>query len=124
MIGIFAFLNQTYDLQNFAWVPLFAVNLTILSRGIGTLPVIFTLMNETFPTEIRTQAIGISETIAMGFGSLNISLYPVMKNTFGFHMTCYFYAAMGTLNAIWGAITIPDNRGKSLVKVEEFYEKK
>jgi hypothetical protein len=31
---------------------------------------------------------------------------------------------MAFLCAFWGAATIPDNRGKSLVKVEEFYENK
>ena len=32
------------------------------------------------------------------------------------------YAVMGLICALWGAFTMPDNRGKSLVKVEELYE--
>ena len=28
------------------------------------------------------------------------------------------------MSALWGLNTIPDNRGKSLIKVEEMYEKK
>ena len=31
---------------------------------------------------------------------------------------------MALICAIWGAATIPDNCGKSFVKVEEFYEDK
>ena len=42
----------------------------------------------------------------------------------GFHGACYIYAILAFLCAFWGAATIPDNRGKSLVKVEEFYENK
>ena len=42
----------------------------------------------------------------------------------GFHGACCIYAIMAFLCAFWGAATIPDNRGKSLVKVEEFYENK
>ena len=42
----------------------------------------------------------------------------------GFHGACYVYAILAYLCAFWGAATIPDNRGKSLVKVEEFYENK
>ena len=42
----------------------------------------------------------------------------------GFHGACYIYAVLAFLCAFWGAATIPDNRGKSLVKVEEFYENK
>ena len=44
--------------------------------------------------------------------------------TLGFHGACCIYAIMAFLCAFWGAATIPDNRGKSLVKVEEFYENK
>ena len=42
----------------------------------------------------------------------------------GFHGACCIYAILAYLCAFWGAATIPDNRGKSLVKVEEFYEDK
>ena len=42
----------------------------------------------------------------------------------GFHGACCIYAILAYLCAFWGAATIPDNRGKSLVKVEEFYENK
>ena len=35
----------------------------------------------------------------------------------------FLYGSIAFLNCIWGVIFIPDNRGKSLVKVEEMYEK-
>jgi hypothetical protein len=35
----------------------------------------------------------------------------------------YFYAGLQTVALLWGAYTIPDNRGLSLVRVEENYEK-
>ena len=82
------------------------------------------LLTEAYPTEIRTQAISLTETMFMGLSAVHLKLYPSMKKAFGFHGACCFYALMAFICAIWGAITIPDNRGKSLVKVEEFYEKK
>ena len=124
LIGLFAYLKDSYDLNGFAWIPLVAILLTLISRGIGTLPVIFTLINEIFPTEIRTQSYGITQTISLLVTSITLVLYPTLKNTFGFHGLCIFYSAIGILSSIWGAVTIPDNRGKSLVKVEESYEKK
>ena len=80
------------------------------------------LLTEAYPTEIRTQAISLTEAMFMGSATLNFRLYPWMKNQIGFHGACCFYAIMAFLCAFWGAATIPDNRGKSLVKVEEFYE--
>ena len=45
-----------------------------------------------------------------------------MKNTIGLSNCFFLYGSVGILNFLWGLITIPDNRGKSLVKVEERYE--
>ena len=47
-----------------------------------------------------------------------------MKNAIGLSNLCFIYGAIGLINCAWGFLTIPDNRGKSLVKVEEMYEKK
>jgi hypothetical protein len=38
------------------------------------------------------------------------------------HGTFFFYASLQTVNLIWATFMIPDNRGLSLVKVEENYE--
>ena len=35
---------------------------------------------------------------------------------------CCLFSVFALILIIWGAFTIPDNRGKSLVKVEEMYE--
>ena len=87
------------------------------------MPVMQSLFTEAYPTEIRTQAMSLTETMFLGLESLNLKLYPYMKNTIGFHGACCVYATMSFICAFWGLATIPDNRGKSLVKVEEFYEK-
>ena len=42
--------------------------------------------------------------------------------TFGFHGAFYIFAASNFATAVWAGFTIPDNRGLSLVKVEENYE--
>ena len=57
-------------------------------------------------------------------GAICIKFFPDMKNAIGLSNCCFLYGAVGLFNCIWGIVTIPDNRGKSLVKVEEMYEKK
>jgi hypothetical protein len=37
------------------------------------------------------------------------------------HGTFFFYASLQTVNLIWATFMIPDNRGLSLVKVEDNY---
>ena len=79
---------------------------------------------EAYPTEIRTQAMSLNETMWLGLSAVHFQLYPSMKNTLGLHGAFCFYSIMAFICAFWGAVTIQDNRGKSLVKVEEFYEDK
>ena len=40
----------------------------------------------------------------------------------GLHGLLFFYGVLGIFSCFWGLRKIPDNRGKSLVEVEEMYE--
>ena len=40
------------------------------------------------------------------------------------HGLLFMYGASALISCLWGLKTIPDNRGKSLIKVEEMYEEK
>ena len=47
-----------------------------------------------------------------------------MRDYLTFHGLFFLYGSTGIINCLWALKTIPDNRGKSLVKVEEMYEEK
>ena len=117
-------LNQFLELHYFAWLPLTAIILVATMRAIGSLPVIQTLVNELYPTDIRTHAIAITDTIGIGVSAINLKMFPELKNALGYFGMFGFYTTMGVVMAFWGLLTIKDNRGKSLVKVEESYENK
>ena len=127
-LGLIAYLNTYHSdlpyLKSFSWIPLATIMVSVVMRAAGVLPVLHTLMSEVYPTEIRTQSIGITQATFLAMGAIGVKLFPEMKNSMGIHGLCLLYCAMGLINAMWGVITIPDNRGKSLVKVEEYYEKK
>ena len=105
-----------------AWVSSIMFFVLFFIRAIGILPVMHMLISEMFPTEIRTQSIGITESMTLASGALAIKLFPNLKNSFGLFGICCLFSAFALILIIWGALTIPDNRGKSLVKVEEMYE--
>ena len=71
-------------------------------------------MSELFPTEIRTQAIGITEALYLASEGVGVKLFPEMRNSMGLCGVLLLYAAMGYLNVFWGGLTIPDNRGNSI----------
>ena len=127
-VGIFVYLQTFYPdlpyLDMFSWMPLLIAIVPAIMRAIGIIPVLHSLLSELFPTEIRTQAIGLVQACDWSSGAISINLFPQMKDYFTFHGLFFFYGATGLFNCIWGFKTIPDNRGKSLIKVEEMYEKK
>ena len=93
-------------------------------RSIGILPVLHSLLSEVFPTEIRTLSIGLVQASNLVSGVICVKFFPEMKNVMGLYGLFFFYGASGVASCLWGLKTIPDNRGKSLIKVEEMYEKK
>ena len=104
------------------WIPSIMLFVLFFVRAIGVLPVMHMLIAELFPTEIRTQSIGITESITLASGALAIKLFPNFKEAIGLFGICCLFCGFTLILIIWGACTIPDNRGKSLVKVEEIYE--
>ena len=113
-----------YDLNGFGWIPLAAMVIIIIMRATGSLPVMHTLVTESYPTDIRTYAIAITDITEFGVSAVNLKMFPELKNAFGYHGMFAFYSIMGAMMAFWGLMTIKDNRGKSLIKVEESYESK
>ena len=81
------------------------------------------LVNEVYPTEIRTQSIALTDTFGLIFGAINLKFYPDLEKYMEFHGVILMYTILSFVLVSWGACTIPDNRGKSLVKVEETFEK-
>ena len=51
-----------------------------------------------------------------------MKFFQGIKNLVKLNGLFFFYGASGIINCLWGLRTIPDNRGKSLIKVEEMYE--
>eukprot|EP00092_Neocalanus_flemingeri_P048118 GFUD01054805.1.p1 GENE.GFUD01054805.1~~GFUD01054805.1.p1 ORF type:complete len:117 (+),score=23.50 GFUD01054805.1:3-353(+) len=77
------------------------------------------LLAESFPTEIRAYASGLcgAFTAVNMFGATK--LYPYCVDWLGFHGTFWMYGAVMLVEVIYGAISIPENKGQSLVKTEE-----
>ena len=128
LIGIFVFLQEHYSslayLNTFSWIPLVSFMIAVIARSIGILPVLHSLLSEVFPTEIRTQSIGLVQAANLAMGTVCIKFFPEMKKIMTFHGLFFFYGASGIVSCLWGLKTIQDNREKSLIKVEEMYEKK
>lgn len=107
----------------FGWLPIATLILADLMRPLGIGPVIDILGSELYPTEIRTQAIGITKSSYYSISATITIVYPHLKNYLGIHGVFFCFSTMCAISTYWGYLKIPDTRGKSLVKVEDIFEK-
>ena len=128
IIGTFAYLHENHPtlpyLESMKWTPLIAMIAVITKQAVGTLPVLNVLGNESYPTELRTLAISVQESGFLLVGAIVTKTFPDLKNTIGLHGAIGCYGLMHFISIIWGYFMIKDNRGKSLVKVEEQFSTK
>ena len=126
-IGTYTLLSEYYPesqtLKDFGWITFAAIVAQIVMRSAGVLPMLHTLLNELYPTEIRTLSIGLTQSALLLSGFSCVKVFPQLIHLIGYPALCAIYTIIGVIIIIWAAITIPDNRGKSLVKVEEHQDK-
>ena len=125
-IGTYSLVKESSYLETsqLGWIPLASVVVSVLTKAAGSGPVLKILLNESYPTEIRTLSIGITISIALMSGTVCVKVFPALRNMMTMGGICLLYASFSLMVTIWGALTIPDNRGKSLVKVEESHSRK
>jgi hypothetical protein len=128
-VAVFTHLKESLDptpdfLVKMSWVPLVGSTLASFCQNLGLSTVIYILLSESFPTDIRTASVGIVHTLETVALMLNVKCYPILTATIGFPAVAYIYAAMICLMTLWGAATIRNTDGLTLVEVERMFEKK
>ena len=67
-----------------------------------------TLVNEMYPTDVRTHCIAINSSVGLLISSLNLALYPGLKSTIGvcgnLMIYNFTYMAISIFMAFWGLI--------------------
>ena len=109
--------------DNWKWVPLtmFVLNYFCMPFLFS---IIWTLVGEMFPSESRNFAAGLAECFAYSMNFVLLKTYVQMKRSMGLHGIFFFFARISSLCAIYASLTIPDNRGKSLSKIEKSFSSK
>ena len=110
---------NSLEANQHGWVPVACVVLLNSFQTVGFMAVVQLLLAESFPTEIRSYASGIcgAFTAINMFGATK--LYPWFLGSLGMHGTFWMYGAVMCLEVAYGAWSIPENKGESLVRTED-----
>ena len=71
------------SLDKISWIPLAVIVIVIWTRNAGILPVLHNLIAALYPTDIRTQSIGITQAIFLVGGATCLKFFPNMKTAIG-----------------------------------------
>ena len=107
-------------LRSGSWIPLAMCIILYIIQPFA-FSINWILIGESFPTEIRNFAAGFLECFGYASSSITLKCFIDMKRALGFHGVFYFYASVAAFTALWGFLTIQDNRSKSLVEIEKNY---
>ena len=83
LIGSFIFLQEFYSnlpyLKLFTRIPIVMLVVHVIMRSVGILPILILLLSEVFPTEIRSQSIGLTLASEMASGAAVMKLFPQIQ---------------------------------------------
>ena len=114
----FLLLKQNPDFSIWSWIPLVMCFLTYSTHAF-LVTITWNLIGEIFPAETRNFAAGITECIGYIVIFAILKSYVIMIKTIGLDGIFFILAGFGALSAIYGSLSIPDHRNKSLVKIEK-----
>merc|ERR1719323_8514 len=119
-MGTYSYLTRDLDQAgDYGWIPMACVISLNAFRTVGFMVVVQLLLAESFPTEIRSYASGIcgAFTAVNMFGATK--LFPWFVHILGFHGTFWMYGLVMLVEVVYAAVSIPENKGESLVATEE-----
>ena len=123
-VFIYKMSPNSIAITSLGWIPLVTMLITQLMRSSGILPILDMLDSELYPTEIRTESLGVTRSTIFATAGISTFLYPFVVQAIGLYGVFTYFTILSLFCTIWGFLSIPDTRGQSLVKIEEIFEKK
>jgi hypothetical protein len=82
-------------------------------------PVLWLLLSELYPLQVKGVAMGIGATTCWLFTYAVTQVYPFMVSGLGVGPTFYFFAAMCAFSFVWIFVFLPETKGRSLEEIED-----
>ncbi len=81
-------------------------------------PVTWVLLSEIFPNRIRSNSMALATLVLWIANFITTASFPILKATFGLHVTFAIHAAVCLLYFLFVRTRIPETKGKSLEEIE------
>lgn len=115
LVGLFFYLErQGVDIKQLAWLPILAMMVFIICYVVGMATVIFALLGEIFPTNLKSVA-GAVYTITSSAFSFGVhKMFQVVSDGVGSDASFWAFALFGLLFMPFIWFMVPETKGKPL----------
>ena len=111
-LGVAALVGE--PITSTGWIPVTSIVLQSIMRQVGIFPVLRPLLMEVYPMEIRTLAVGLTQTTFIFTGFVAVKSFKAVERAIGLSGLSFFWAVINAIIGVYGYFVIPDNRGKAL----------
>jgi len=84
-------------------------------------PVVWTIISEVFPTNVRAKGMSIATAVNWGAAFVLTLLFPDLIDWFGSSITFAILAAFTVVALWWTWVNVPETKGKSLEEIAEMF---
>jgi MFS family permease len=102
-------------------VTLASLIVFIVSFAFSLGPVVWTLINEIFPGEVRGRAVAFATALNWGAAFLVSEFFLSLVNLIGEAQTFWLFAFFCVLAFIWIYARVPETKGRSLEEIEKLW---
>jgi len=123
--GAFAFLDKNPTTGGGASVvgivTLIAMVVYIASFAFSLGPVVWTMISEIFPSQVRGKAVAVSAAVNWGAAFIVSATFLSLIDAIGEVATFLLFALMCVIAFVWIKAKVPETKGKSLEQIQEVW---
>lgn len=127
IVGVYFFLrdNNNKDVSGLAWLPMTAIMIFIVAYSLGLASVVFVVLGEVFPKNLRATAGAVFTIFASAIGFGVAKMFQIVSDNVGIYATFWIFAGFSYIFVPFIWFVVPETKGKSLDSIlEELRPKK
>jgi MFS family permease len=116
--------NATNAPSDAGVVMLVAMVVFIASFAFSLGPIVWTVINEIYPSSVRGRAVSVATAANWGAAWLVTQFFLSLTDAIGESGTFYLFAAMCVVSFVFIWFRQPETKGRSLAEIQEMWERK
>lgn len=126
IVGVYFFLRSSEkDVSTLAWLPMTALMVFIVAYSLGLASVVFVVLGEVFPKNLRATAGAVFTIVASAIGFGVAKMFQIVTDSIGIYATFWIFAGCSYIFVPFIWFVLPETKGKSLDTIlEELRPKK